>query len=181
MPVTDTSDALIAELRGRIHDVPDWPKPGIIFKDLTPLLADGRLLRELTAALIAPFRDQGVTQVAGMEARGFIFGALAAQALGVGFVPLRKPGKLPRATHQQGYALEYGEASLEVHTDALGPRDRVLLIDDLLATGGTAAASVSLVTRTGATLLGLGFVVELAFLDGRQRLGNVPVHALLTY
>lgn len=168
-----------AQLQSRIRLVPDWPKPGILFKDLTPVLADGPLLQALVEALAAPFLDDGVSLVAGMEARGFIFGSLVAHRLGAGFVPLRKAGKLPCDTHRVSYSLEYGDATLEMHTDAMTAHDRVLLIDDLLATGGTAAASIALVERSGAQLVGLGFVIELDFLGGRRALGDRRIHALL--
>lgn len=169
------------EIKARIRDVPDFPKPGIIFKDLTPVLADGPLLVRTVEALVMPFKGSGITMVAGMEARGFIFASLVAYHLGVGFVPLRKAGKLPHTTHRAAYALEYGEAVLEMHTDALTSKDRVLLVDDLLATGGTAVASLDLVSRAGATVVGLAFVIELDFLHGRERLAPHFVHSLLHY
>ncbi|MGD9600590.1 MAG: adenine phosphoribosyltransferase [Gammaproteobacteria bacterium] len=168
-------------LRAKVRDVPDFPKPGILFRDLTPVLADGPLLRETVEGLAAPFRKSGLTKVVGMEARGFIFGSLVAYVLGIGFVPLRKAGKLPYKTHRAEYALEYGEAALEMHIDALSPGDRVLLVDDLIATGGTAAASRDLILRAGATLVGCAFVVELDFLAGRRLLAPYPVHTLLHY
>lgn len=164
-----------------VRDIPDFPKPGILFKDLTPLMRDPDALRATTRALAAPFRTDGVTAVVGMEARGFIFGALVAAELEAGFVPLRKPGKLPAATHAVSYDLEYGSATLEVHVDALQATDRVLLVDDLMATGGTAAASLALVRRSGATVAGCAFVIELDFLDGRAALGDCRVHSLLHY
>ena len=165
----------------QIRDIPDFPKPGILFKDLTPLMRDPAALRATTRALAEPFRDAGVTAVLGMEARGFIFGSLVAVELGVGFVPLRKPGKLPAATHAVSYDLEYGSASLEIHADALTADDRVLLVDDLMATGGTAAASLALARRTGASVAGCAFVVELDFLNGRAALGECAVHSLVHY
>jgi len=168
-------------IKARIRDIPDFPKPGIVFKDLTPLLGDAALLRQTIDALAAPFRGAGITAVLGMEARGFVFGALAAQALDVAFVPLRKPGKLPAATHQVEYALEYGSATLHMHTDAVSAADRVLLVDDLIATGGTAAASVELARRAGAEVVACAFVVELDFLAGRRALGDVRVHSLVHY
>ena len=168
-------------ITSRIRDIPDFPKPGILFKDLTPLLRDPIALKVAIEGLAQPFRDAGVTAVAGMEARGFIFGTLVAAALGVGFVPLRKPGKLPAATHSVAYDLEYGSATLEIHQDALEASDRVLLVDDLMATGGTAAASLALVRLTGATVLGCAFVIELDFLNGRAALGDCRVHSLLHY
>jgi adenine phosphoribosyltransferase len=168
-------------ITARIRDIPDFPKPGILFKDLTPLLRDPVALNVAIQALAEPFRDAGVTAVAGMEARGFIFGTLVAAALGVGFVPLRKPGTLPAATHSVAYDLEYGSATLEIHQDALDARDRVLLVDDLMATGGTAAASLALVRLTGAAVLGCAFVIELDFLNGRAALGDCRVHSLLHF
>lgn len=168
-------------IKSRIRDIPDFPKPGIIFKDLTPLLADAEALGQCVELLVAPFRDSAVSAVIGMEARGFIFGSLVAQALKVGFVPLRKPGKLPAATHEVSYDLEYGTAALHIHKDALVAGDRVLLVDDLIATGGTAAASIELVEKCGATLVGAAFVVELDFLDGRAALGATRVHTLVHY
>lgn len=164
-----------------IRDVPDFPEPGILFKDLTPVLANGSALARVTEELARPYHNDAITAVAGMEARGFIFGALVAQALGVGFIPLRKPGKLPAASHSVSYDLEYGSASLEMHTDAVGPGDRVLLIDDLIATGGTAAASCELVTRAGADIAACAFVIELDFLNGREQLRKIPVHSLIHY
>ncbi len=169
------------EIKARVRDVPDFPKAGIVFKDVTPVLADGTLLAKTVEALVLPFKGSGVTKVAGMEARGFIFASLVAYHLGVGFVPLRKEGKLPHHTRRAAYTLEYGEAVLEMHTDALSDEDRVLLVDDLLATGGTAAASLELVTQAGATVVGLAFVIELDFLHGRERLTPHFVHSLLHY
>ncbi|MGR9090261.1 MAG: adenine phosphoribosyltransferase [Gammaproteobacteria bacterium] len=169
------------DIMALIRDVPDFPEPGIIFKDLTPVLANGPALARVTAELARPYHHTGITAVAGMEARGFIFGALVAQALDVGFIPLRKPGKLPAASHSVSYDLEYGSASLEMHTDAVGPGDRVLMVDDLIATGGTAAASCELVTRAGAAVAACAFVIELDFLNGRKQLHNTPVHSLIHY
>lgn len=167
-----------------IADVPDFPEPGILFKDITPLLADHTALHEVIEALAAAGRDAGgrpvVDKVLGMESRGFILGAPAALALGVGFVPVRKSGKLPRATYAVSYALEYGEATLEVHQDALQPGDRVLLVDDVLATGGTARATVELAEKCGAQVHGVAVLMELGFLPGRETVGQVPVTALLT-
>jgi len=168
-------------IKALIRDVNDFPSPGIVFKDLTPVIADGAALDEISRALAAPFADTGITAVAGMEARGFIFGALVARELAVGFIPLRKPGKLPAHAHSVSYDLEYGSASLEMHSDALGPPDRVLLVDDLIATGGTAAASCELVKRAGATVAGCAFVIELDFLHGRNALKDCTVHSLIHY
>lgn len=168
-------------LRARIRNIPDFPKPGILFRDITPLVRDPAALRLAVHQLLHPFLGESITAVAGMEARGFIFGSLVAWELGVGFVPLRKPGKLPADVHSVSYDLEYGAAALEIHQDALGPRDRVLLIDDLLATGGTARASCELIERLGAEIAGCCFVVELDDLDGRRHLSRYPVHTLLHY
>ncbi|HYG67010.1 MAG TPA: adenine phosphoribosyltransferase [Anaeromyxobacteraceae bacterium] len=169
-------DALAATLR----TVPDFPKPGISFKDITPLLADPALFREAVEQLRLPFAGAGVTHVVGVEARGFWFGAALAERLEAGFVPARKPGKLPAATLRERYALEYGTDALEIHADALRPGHRVLLHDDVIATGGTAAAAARLVGRTGAEVAGFSFLVELAFLGGRSRLpGDVPFRAVL--
>lgn len=163
-----------------IRDIPDFPKPGIIFKDITPLLANGPALRETIDGLIAPFRGK-VDVVCGIESRGFIMGAAAAYALGVGLAIARKPGKLPYHKHAATYALEYGTDTLEMHLDAVAKGTRVLLMDDLLATGGTASAAIELVQRCGGEVAGCAFVIELGFLDGRKRLGGHEVHALLTY
>ncbi len=166
-------------LEDYIRTIPDFPQPGVAFRDLTPLLGDPHALRTAIRELALPFRDAGVDVVAGMEARGFIFGALVAWQLGAGFVPLRKPGKLPAEVEAVTYQLEYGTATLEVHRDALGSARRVLLVDDVLATGGTAAASVDLVTRLGAELVGCAFLIELTALAGRARLAGQRIHAVL--
>ncbi|MDA1343263.1 MAG: adenine phosphoribosyltransferase [Proteobacteria bacterium] len=168
-------------LRNKIRDIPNFPKPGIIFKDITPLVKDPAALRLSVHQLLQPFLGREITAVAGMEARGFIFGSLVAWELGLPFVPLRKPGKLPYAVQSVAYDLEYGSASLEVHVDAFDVNDRVLLIDDLLATGGTAKASCALVEKTGATVEACAFVVELDFLKGRDKLNNYEVHSLIHF
>lgn len=168
-------------IRARIRDIPDFPKPGILFKDITPVIQDPECLRLSVEHLVMPFVDQGITAVVGMEARGFIFGSLVAWELDVGFVPLRKPGKLPYEVKTISYDLEYGSAALEVHTDAVGPGDRVLIIDDLLATGGTARASCELIESLGAEVAACGFIVELDALGGRDQLGDRPIHSLLHY
>ncbi len=168
-------------IRARIRDIPDFPKPGILFKDITPVIQDPECLRLSVEHLVRPFVDQGITAVVGMEARGFIFGSLVAWELDVGFVPLRKPGKLPYEVKSISYDLEYGSAALEVHTDAVGPGDRVLIIDDLLATGGTARASCELIESLGAEVAACGFIVELDALGGRDQLGGRPIHSLLHY
>ncbi len=168
-------------LRGYIRNIPDFPKPGIQFKDITPLVKNPAMLRLAVHQLIHPFLGERLTAVAGMEARGFIFGSLAAWELGIGFVPLRKPGKLPFDVQAISYDLEYGSASLEVHIDALEKGDRVLLVDDLLATGGTAAASCELMEKLGAEIAGCAFVVELDGLGGREKLAGHRLHSLLKY
>ena len=168
-------------LRDNIRDIPDFPKPGILFKDITPLVRDPATLRLAVHQLLQPYLGKNITAVAGMEARGFIFGSLVAWDLGLPFIPLRKPGKLPYDVESVSYDLEYGSATLEVHSDAFNDQDRVLLIDDLLATGGTAKASCELVEKFGATVVACAFVVELDFLDGRNKLSDYEVHSLLHY
>ncbi|MGB0102420.1 MAG: adenine phosphoribosyltransferase [Nocardioides sp.] len=176
-PRLDRALALIA-------DVPDFPEPGILFKDITPLLADHAALEVVVAALAAVGRDETgrpvIDKVLGMESRGFILGAPVALALGVGFVPVRKAGKLPRETHAVSFALEYGEATLELHRDALQPGERVLLVDDVLATGGTARATADLVRECGAEVHGLAVLMELGFLSGRASIGDVAMTSLLS-
>ena len=171
-------------LRRLIIDVPDYPEPGIVFKDITPLLADHAAFTAVVEALAAAGRDDtgatAVDKVVGMEARGFILAAPVALALGVGFVPVRKVGKLPRETYQVSYALEYGEATLELHRDAVSPGERVLLVDDVLATGGTVAATRELVESCGGIVTGVAVLMELSFLPGRDTIGDLPLHALLT-
>jgi len=174
-------DELGDALRRVVRDVPDFPKPGIMFKDVTPLLADPTLFRRATDAMADVFRSDGITHVVAIESRGFILGAPVAQALGAAFVPVRKPGKLPRATVREEYALEYGTDSLELHADALNAKSRVLVVDDVLATGGTAAAACRLVRQGGAELAGCVFLMELTFLQGRSRLNDLRVSALLSY
>ena len=169
------------DLQTYIRDVPDFPKPGILFKDITPLLRDAGAFDASVVALAAPYHDTGITQVAAIESRGFIFGSCVARILGAGFIPIRKPGKLPWTRRRNEYVLEYGSDALEIHDDALTPEDRVLLVDDVLATGGTAAAASTLIRDFGATLVGIAMVMELAFLEGRAKLDGVPVHALITY
>ena len=171
-----------ARLAARIRDVPDFPKPGVLFKDITPLLADATAFAECVDALAAPWRDARLDAVCGVEARGFIFGAALARALGTGFVPLRKAGKLPAATHGVDFKLEYGDARLEIHADALASGARVVLVDDVLATGGTLAAALELLRGAGADVAGAAVVVELGFLHGHARWpAQVPLHALLRY
>ncbi len=168
-------------LKAKIRDIPDFPEPGILFRDITPLVKDPTALRLTVHQLLHPFLGQDITAVAGMEARGFIFGSLVAWELGVGFVPLRKPGKLPYDVQSVTYDLEYGSTALEVHLDALGKGDRVLLVDDLLATGGTARASCELVENLGAEVVACSFVIELDALGGREQLKDYPVYSVLHY
>jgi adenine phosphoribosyltransferase len=171
----------MTELGAHIRDIPDFPKPGIVFKDITPLLLDASALDAAVTELAEWARPLGVDLVAAAEARGFILGGAIARELGVGFVPARKPGKLPHETISAEYILEYGVDALEMHADALADGARVLLHDDLLATGGTARALAELIEGTGAHVVGCGFLVELAFLGGRERLAGYEVHSLLTY
>jgi len=169
------------DLKSYIRDVPDFPKKGIVFKDITPLLRAPEALEYTVGALASPFRNQKVTKVAAIESRGFIFGSCVAGILKAGFVPIRKPGKLPWTTRRNEYALEYGTDALEIHDDALSSQDRVILIDDVLATGGTAAAASCLIRELGANLVGVAMVIELSFLNGRNKLNGVSVHSLITY
>jgi adenine phosphoribosyltransferase len=168
-------------LKALIRDVPDFPMEGILFRDVTPLLRDPDGLRQVVDAFAARYRGQGIDVVAGIESRGFLFGAPLALALGVGFVPIRKLGKLPAERITREYALEYGTNALEMHRDAVQPGERVLLIDDLLATGGTARAAGELIEELGAQVAEIAFVIELAFLNGRAALEDRPVHALIAY
>ena len=168
-------------LKAHIRNIPDFPKPGIQFKDITPLVKNPMMLRLAVHQLIHPFLGEKITAVVGMEARGFIFGSLAAWEMGISFVPLRKPGKLPYDIQSISYDLEYGSASLEVHTDALDSNDRVLLVDDLIATGGTAVASCQLIEKLGAEVSACAFVVELDALNGRELLSKYRVHSLIHY
>src|SRR5665213_2005335 len=158
-------------IRALVRDVPDYPNPGILFKDITPLLADAAAFAAIVDALVGPHAPGGIDKVAGIEARGFILAAPVAYHLGAGFVPMRKKGKLPYATFESSYSLEYASATLEVHRDAFGPGERVLVVDDVLATGGTAAAALDLVAQAGAVPVGLSFLLELSALGGREMLG----------
>lgn len=164
-----------------IRDIPDFPEPGVVFKDITPLFAHAAAFSELIKGLAEPFRDSGITQVAGIEARGFTLAAPIAVELGAGFIPIRKPGKLPYRTVTEEYALEYGTDRLEVHIDAANADDRVLIVDDVIATGGTAAAALKLMETIGAQVAGFSVFIELAFLNGKEHLPEVPYHALLVY
>jgi len=184
-PVTDLLDDAVREsLQRLVIDVPDYPEPGVVFKDITPMLADHTAFSAVVAALAAAGRDEAgdttVDKVVGMEARGFILAAPVALTLGAGFVPVRKAGKLPRETHEVSYALEYGQATLEVHQDAIQAGERVLLVDDVLATGGTVAATRELVESCGGSVVGVAVLMELSFLPGRQTIGDLPLRTLLT-
>jgi len=170
-----------SEIERAIRNIPDFPKPGIQFKDITPVLADSRLFSGSIDLLTDSFKPGEVDAVVGIDARGFIFAAAAAVQLRAGFVPIRKKGKLPYQTHEQQYDLEYGTATVAVHVDALKPGSRVLLIDDLLATGGTAAAAAALVQQLGAQILEISFLIELKFLSGRSKLQGYPVRSLVVY
>ena len=168
-------------IRSLIRDIPDYPKPGITFKDITPLLDDGSAFAACTARLAEPFRDSLITHVVAIESRGFILGAPVAQHLGAGFIPVRKPGKLPSATRREEYELEYGTDALEVHADAADGNARVLIVDDVLATGGTASATCKLIEALGAQVVGCSFLIALSFLPGLERLKAKRVESLITY
>src|SRR5271170_7131829 len=176
-----TNDVSVEELAGAIRNIADFPKPGIQFKDITPVLADARLFAGSIDLLTHNFRPGSVDAVVGIDARGFIFAAAAATKLHAGFVPVRKKGKLPFQTIEEDYALEYGSATVAMHIDALKPGARVLLVDDLLATGGTAAAAASLVRKLGGQILEIGFLIELKVLNGRAKLKDLPVRSLISY
>ncbi len=168
-------------IRAAVRDVPDFPIPGITFKDITPILADAALFQQTITEFCKAIGDAKVDKVIGIDARGFIFGAAVADRLKAGFVPIRKKGKLPWQTHQLAYSLEYGEAVIEVHKDAIKPGESVVLVDDLLATGGTATAAVELLNQLEAKLLGIYFLIELSFLNGRKNLPAHLIHSLITY
>jgi adenine phosphoribosyltransferase len=168
-------------LKAAIREIPDWPKKGILFYDVTTLLKDGARFRESVDALITPYKDKKIDIVVGVEARGFIFAPTVAYALGAGFVPVRKPGKLPAATYRVSYELEYGTDCLEIHQDAIQPGQRILVVDDLIATGGTAKAVAAMIERMGASVVGLSFVVELEFLRGREKLAGYEVNSIVKY
>jgi adenine phosphoribosyltransferase len=172
---------LQSRLKATVRDVPDFPKPGILFKDITPILANAALMGQVTDELARVCRSKNVEAIVGMESRGFLFGAPLAMALGLPFVPARKPGKLPYHRVSESYALEYGSATLELHTDALAKGQRAFIVDDLIATGGTALATAKLVERLGAAVAGFGFVIELSFLDGRKALEKYDVSSIVEY
>ena len=176
-----STDVTLEELQAEIRNVPDFPEKGIQFKDITPVLADARLLDGCISHLLSGHSADTVDVVAGIDARGFIFGAAMARELGVGFVPIRKKGKLPREIIEESYELEYGRNTIAIHTDAVSAGQRVLLVDDLLATGGTAAAAASVVAKAGGLVVEAVFFIELGFLDGRAKMGAAPVRSLVRY
>ena len=169
----------MTNLSSFIRDVPDFPTPGILFRDITPLLASGDAFAEAVRQMAAPYRASRAAKILGIEARGFMFGAAVARELAIGFVPARKSGKLPRQSVRVSYGLEYGSDSLEVHADAFAPGERVLIVDDVLATGGTARAALELAERLKAEVVGLTFLIELSALQGRKQLGGRPIHSVL--
>lgn len=179
--MTLTSPDIATRLRAAIRDVPDFPRPGIIFKDITPVLRDAELFGDATRAMAERFVDAGITHVVAIESRGFIFGAPIAQHLGAAFVPMRKPGKLPHVVEREVYDLEYGTDALEVHRDAMTRDNRALIVDDVLATGGTAGAACRLAERFGVHVVACAFLIELSFLNGREKLGGRDVQALVAY
>jgi len=169
----------VEKIKAVVRDIPDFPKPGIIYKDITPILQDGAIFSALIDYLAEPYRNNMPKYVAGIESRGFIFGAALAAEMGCGFIPIRKAGKLPYKTIRQSYSLEYGEATIEMHEDAAAAGDKIVLIDDLLATGGTAQAAVSLLQKLNVEIIGIEFIIELAFLNGRDVLSPYPVRSLI--
>jgi adenine phosphoribosyltransferase len=168
-------------LKAKIREIPDFPKPGILFYDITTLLCDGKGFADTIDALAAPYMGEDIDQVIGVESRGFILGAAVANALGCGFVPVRKPGKLPGATHKEAYSLEYGENALEIHQDACASQQRILIVDDVLATGGTARAAAKLVERVGGKVCGIATLIELDFLRGREKVEGFDLFTLIHY
>lgn len=171
----------MTQLEDLIRDIPDFPEEGVVFKDITPVLGHPEAFAELVSAMAGPFANQGITKVAGIEARGFTLATPVAGKLGAGFVPLRKPGKLPYETVKEEYQLEYGNDALEIHVDGVEDGERVLLVDDVIATGGTAAAAIRLLREVGAEVVGFSVFIELVFLNGASKLDGVPIHALLRY
>jgi adenine phosphoribosyltransferase len=172
---------VIERLRTAVRDVPDFPKKGIIFKDITPILKDGALFRASVDVFLEQCRGKKIDKVVGIDARGFLFGSAVAYELGIGFVPLRKKGRLPYKTESAAYTLEYGEAEMELHIDAISPGEQIVLIDDLLATGGTSASAVTLIKKVGGELVAAIFLIELEFLHGRKKLDQTPVISFLKY
>lgn len=179
--MSESREARVEIIRSKIRDVPDFPKPGILFKDITPVLADPRAFNLCLDLLAETFDGQQVDGIVGIESRGFIFGAALASRMRKAFIPVRKPGKLPAATHKVSYELEYGTDAVEIHRDAIAPGESVIVVDDLIATGGTAWAACELVKKLGGNVLGAAFVIELTFLPGRKRLEPVPVSTILQY
>ena len=175
------SSPVVEKLRVSVRDVPDFPKKGIVFKDITPILSDPKLFRVSIDLFLERCRGKEIDKIVGIDARGFLFGAAVAYALGVGFVPIRKRGKLPYKTQTAKYSLEYGEAEMEMHVDAVTPGERIVLVDDLLATGGTSAAAAALISKAGGQLLEAQFLIELEFLHGRKQLEPTPVVSFLKY
>lgn len=171
----------LEKLRASVRDVPDFPKPGIVFKDITPLLADGDLFRIAIDAFLDRSRDKKADKIVGIDARGFLFSSAVAYELGIGFVPIRKKGKLPFKTERAAYSLEYGEAEMEMHVDGIAPGERIILVDDLLATGGTSASAATLIRKVGGELIETQFLIELEFLEGRQKLEPTPVVSFLKF
>ena len=171
----------INKLHAAVRDIPDFPKPGILFKDITPILANGELFKIAIQLFVEACEGKNIQKIVGIDARGFLFGAAAAYHLGVGFIPVRKKGKLPYKTESAAYQLEYGEAVVEMHVDAITPGERIMLIDDLLATGGTSAAAAKLIRQMGGELVGAQFLIELEFLNGRKNLDTVPIQSFLKY
>lgn len=171
----------LSVLKSAVRDVPDFPTPGILFKDITPILGDSSLFRHAVDCFVEATKGMEVDKVVGIDARGFLFGAAAAYALGAGFVPVRKKGKLPYQSDAVSYSLEYGQGCVEMHVDAISPGERVVLIDDLLATGGTAGAAIQLIRKAGGNLVEAQFLIELEFLSGRQALADVPVRSFLQF
>jgi adenine phosphoribosyltransferase len=172
---------MIQKIKDSIRSIPDYPKAGIVFKDITPLLQDGALFRETVDHLAEPFKNDGIEVVVGIESRGFIFGAALAYSVGASFVPVRKKGKLPHMTLSESYELEYGTDALEIHEDAVQPNQKVLIVDDLLATGGTVSATSNLIRRLQGNIVGFAFLIELTFLNGRKRLGDGKINSLISY
>lgn len=181
MTTTSDANARTERLKALIRDIPDFPKPGIVFKDITPLLESPQAFNEVAPALWEPWEGESIDKVVGVEARGFIFAAPVALHCGAGFVPIRKPGKLPAEVEAEEYELEYGTDLIEIHRDAIAGGERVLIVDDVLATGGTAAAAVRLVQRLGGEVAGIAFLIELSFLAGRSRLDGYRLHSVIEY
>lgn len=175
------SSAVVEKLRAAIRDVPDFPKPGIVFKDITTVLNEGGLFRDSVDLFLGECRGRKIDKIVGIDARGFLFGSAVAYELGVGFVPLRKKGRLPWKTETASYTLEYGEAEMELHIDAIERGEKIVLIDDLLATGGTSASAITLIKKVGGDLLAAMFLIELEFLHGRKKLDATPVISFLKY